>query len=70
MISQFKDVIVTCPYCGCTTMFVQEECHVTETLSKGKPVRYEKHKPKLALICKECNAVVREYETDKIIKTE
>ena len=69
MISQFKDTTVTCPYCGCTTMFVQEECHVTETLVNGKPSRYEKHMPKVALICKECNAVVREYDPNKILKT-
>ncbi len=69
MISQFKDTTVTCPYCGCTTMFVQEECHVTETLVNGKPSRYEKHMSKVALICRECNAVVREYDPNKILKT-
>ena len=70
MIPQFRDSTVTCPFCGCTSMFVQEQCHVTETLVNGKPVRYEKHSPKITLICRECNAVVREYEPEKIVKTE
>lgn len=70
MIPQFKDSTVTCPYCGCTSMYVQEQCHVTETLVNGKPTRYEKHNPKITLVCRECNAIVREYTPDKILQTE
>ena len=69
MIPQFKDSTVSCPYCGCTTMFVQEECCVTETLSNGKATRIEKHIPKIALVCRECGAVVREYEQKQILET-
>jgi len=69
ILPNFKDSTVICPYCGCTTMFVQEQCHVTETIVNGKPTRYEKHAPKIVLICRECNAVVREYDTNKILET-
>ena len=69
MLPNFKDTTVSCPYCGCTTMFVQEECHVTETLANGKPIQYEKHAPRIALVCKECGATVREYEAEKVLKT-
>ena len=65
----FKDKVVQCPLCGCTTMFATQSCQVTETLKDGKPVRVEEHNPKITLICKECNAVVREYDPTKIIKT-
>ncbi len=65
----FKDKTVQCPNCGCTTMFAIESCQVTETIKDGTPVRVEQHNPKIALICKECNMIVREYDPKKIVKT-
>lgn len=50
-------------------MIAAETCQVTETLKDGKPVRVEQHNPKVVLICRECNAIVREYNPDKILKT-
>lgn len=65
----FKDKTVQCPQCGCTTMLVTESCQVTETLKNGVPVRVEQHNPKITLICRECNTIVREYDPTKIVKT-
>ena len=65
----FKDQVVQCPNCGCTMMYVTESCQVTETLKEGKPFRVEQHNPKITLVCRECNTIVREYDPAKIIKT-
>lgn len=65
----FKDKTVQCSQCGCTTMFASETCQVTETLRNGEPVRIEQHNPKITLVCKECGAIVREYDPKKIIRT-
>ena len=69
MITQFKDKVIQCPYCGCTLMYVQQMSQVTETITDGKPVRFEEHNPHIALVCKECNAIVRDYDANKILKT-
>lgn len=50
-------------------MFVQEMAQVTETLKDGIPFQIEGHNQKIVLVCKECNAVVREYDPKKIIRT-
>lgn len=50
-------------------MFVQEMAQVTETLKDGTPFQIEGHNQKIVLVCKECNAVVREYDPKKIIRT-
>ena len=69
MIPNFNDKIIQCPYCGCSLMFVQEMAQVTETLKDGTPFQIEGHNQKIVLVCKECNAVVREYDPKKIIRT-
>ena len=50
-------------------MFVTESCQVTETVKGDVPVRVEQHHPKITLVCRECNTIVREYDPDKIVKT-
>jgi len=69
MLTNFTDTTVQCPYCGCSTMFVQQLCQVTETEKDGKPFQVEEHNQQIALVCSECNAIVRKYDPKKILKT-
>ena len=69
MLPNFKDATVQCENCGCSLFFVQQMCQITETLKDGKPFQVEEHRPKIALVCKECGAIVREYDAKQILKT-
>ena len=69
MISSFDDETIQCPYCGCSTMIVTRTGQVTETKMGKKTFQIEVHNPKVALICKECNSVIREYDEKKLLQT-
>lgn len=72
MLTEFQDITIICPKCGCSEMIVSRTANVTETQKKNrkpdeKNIVLELHNDKVALICKECHSIVKEYDNNKTL---
>lgn len=50
-------------------MIIARIGQITETKKGKKTFQIEVHNPKIILMCKECNSIIREYDEKKLLQT-